>query len=112
MKTNKITDLHNFNNFESTKNRKTAYLIGRDLKICKDCGFKLCTCQTKLSEFELEFKRMLDLAIIQSRRKDSTNKLSSTEKLRIILLKLSRGNSDFKEFLIRYGVYNQHEKRK
>ena len=38
--------------FVGRKNLSAAYWLGKDLKVCPDCGYRLCTCQMELSEFD------------------------------------------------------------
>jgi len=80
------------------KNKKIAYLIGRGIKTCPDCGFKFCTCQTKLTEFEGRCHKLLEN--ILNRAKGDNNE----DNIRRMILNLCKFDKDFKDFCIRQKI--------
>ena len=47
-----VSDIAAEFDYNGVRNRACAVLLGRGLLKCKDCGFRLCTCDKELPEFK------------------------------------------------------------
>lgn len=95
--------MRSYEDYLLKKNSKLAFILGKDTPICQKCGYRLCSCQTKLTELEPRFNKILDKAIELSQAKYPNHEL------RDIILSLCNNNPDFKDFCIRHKIYTEND---
>jgi len=88
--------MKDYEDFTYKKNKKIAYFRGLKKNKCSDCGFRLCTCQMKLTEFEGRFHSIMEVIINRAN--------GSHKRIKTGVINMCHYDTGFKDFCIRHNI--------